>query len=379
MQPSKGNILIVDDTLANLQVLTQMLTERGYKIRPANSGNMALKSVQSTLPDLILLDIQMPEMDGYEVCEKFKADNKTSDIPVIFISALSDVFDKVKAFSVGGVDYVTKPFQAEEVLARVETHLRLHRLRQELIQSEKMASLGRLVAGFAHEINTPIGVAVTSASTLQVYAKKINKLLEQEEVDIDELVSALEMIDEGANLTLSNLERAADLVTSFKRTAVDQTSEQLRLFDVKEAIKDTINTLHNRFKKTAIEIHITCPKDFVIYSVPGAFEQILTNLLMNSLIHGFDEGKNAGVIPITVRREGKHLHLEYSDTGKGIAPENLEKIFEPFFTTHRGMGSGLGMYICYNIVTRQLHGSMTCDSTLGKGVQFLIDFPFERM
>jgi signal transduction histidine kinase len=378
--PSKGNILIVDDTLANLQVLTQMLTERGYKIRPANSGNIALKSVQSTLPDLILLDIQMPEMDGYEVCEKLKADNKTSDIPVIFISALSDVFDKVKAFSVGGVDYVTKPFQAEEVLARVETHLKLHRLRQELVQSEKMASLGRLVAGFAHEINTPIGVAVTSASTLQIYAKKINKLLGQEEVDIDELVSALEMIDEGVNLTLSNLERAADLVTSFKRTAVDQTSEELRPFEVKEAIKDTINTLHNRFKKTAIKIQVTCPKNFVIYNMPGAFEQILTNLLMNSLIHGFDEGKNAGVIHITVRREGKHLHLEYSDTGKGIAPENLEKIFEPFFTTHRGMGSsGLGMYICYNIVTTQLHGSMTCDSTPGKGVQFVIDFPFGQM
>jgi serine phosphatase RsbU (regulator of sigma subunit) len=137
MTSSKGNILLVDDTPANLQILTQMLTERGYKVRPSKSGKMALKSVQFTLPDLILLDIQMPEMDGYEVCEKLKADNKTHDIPVIFISALTDVFDKVKAFSVGGVDYVTKPFQTEEVLARVETHLKMHQLQQQLTKANQ--------------------------------------------------------------------------------------------------------------------------------------------------------------------------------------------------------------------------------------------------
>ena len=133
----KGNILLVDDTQANLQVLTQMLTERGYKVRPAKSGKMALRSVQSTLPDLILLDIQMPEMDGYDVCKKLKADDNTCNVPVIFISALSDVFDKVKAFSVGGVDYVTKPFQTEEVLARVETHLKIHQLQQQLTKANQ--------------------------------------------------------------------------------------------------------------------------------------------------------------------------------------------------------------------------------------------------
>jgi len=191
---SKGNILIVDDMPANLQILNQILTEQGYKVRPTVSGKMALKSVQSVMPDLILLDIQMPEMNGYEVCEKLKADNKIAEIPVIFISALSDVFDKVKAFSVGGVDYITKPFQAEEVLARVKTHLKLSQLQQqlvvqnaelqntleylkvtqkELIQSEKMAALGQLVAGVAHEINTPLG-AINSA------VGSINRFLDQD-------------------------------------------------------------------------------------------------------------------------------------------------------------------------------------------------------
>jgi two-component system NtrC family sensor kinase len=192
-QNSKGTILIVDDTLANLQLLTQMLTEQGYKIRPAVSGKLAFSFMQSMLPDLILLDIQMPEMDGYEVCEKLKADDKTREIPVIFISALTEVFDKVKAFSVGGVDYITKPFQAEEVLARVKTHLKLNQLQQqlstqnqelqqtlehlkatqqELIQAEKMAALGQLIAGVAHEINTPLGAINSAANSIKQALKQ---------------------------------------------------------------------------------------------------------------------------------------------------------------------------------------------------------------
>ncbi|MDM8557873.1 ATP-binding sensor histidine kinase [Candidatus Parabeggiatoa sp. HSG14] len=254
----------------------------------------------------------------------------------------------------------------------------LTQTRHELVQSEKMASLGRLVAGFAHELNTPIGVAVGSASTLQKKSKFINNLLEQEEVDEEELVSALDTIDQAADLTLSNLRRAAGLVKSFKRTAVDQTSEDVRKFEVKTTIEDVINTLHNKFKQTAIEIQLDCPDDLAVYSIPGVLEQILTNLLMNSLIHGFDEGKNAGSINTKVQFDGNNLCLEYSDNGKGISEENLEKIFEPFFTTHRAHGgSGLGMYICYNLVTSQLHGTMSCDSTLGKGVVFRIEFPIQ--
>jgi predicted ATPase/signal transduction histidine kinase len=255
----------------------------------------------------------------------------------------------------------------------------LTQTRQELVQSEKMASLGRLVAGFAHELNTPLGVAIGSASMLQEETKKINGLMEQEEVDVDELLSALDSIDKGSNLTLSNLERAANLVTSFKRTAVDQTSDEPRTFQVQQLLQDIITTLHSRFKKTAIDILIDCPKNLNVKSLPGSLEQILTNLLMNSLIHGFDEGQNAGSIKIKAQLDGDHLHLEYSDTGKGIAPENLEKIFEPFFTTHRAHGgSGLGMYICYNLVTTQLQGTITCESVLGEGVVFKIDYPREK-
>jgi signal transduction histidine kinase len=401
-------ILIIDDNPNNLGVIVDYLGEYGFDIVVAKNGELGLKRAKTIQPDLILLDILMPGIDGFETCRRLKADEKTADIPVIFMTALDSPEDKLKGFEVGGVDYVTKPIQHEEVFARITTHLRIRDLtvhlnvkieeltqtrhelvqkveeltqtRQELVQVEKMASLGRLVAGFAHELNTPLGVAIGSASSLQRESKKINHLMEQEAVDVDELLASVASIDKGSSLTLSNLERAANLVTSFKRTAVDQTSDEVRTFHVDEVITDTINTLHNRFKKTDIEISVDCPKALKVKSLPGALEQVLTNFLMNSLIHGFNEGKNAGSINIKMQLNSEELHLEYSDNGKGIAPENLEKIFEPFFTTHRAHGgSGLGMYICYNLITTQLQGTINCESTLGKGVVFKIDYPIKAI
>lgn len=189
----KANILVVDDTPANLRLLVGMLTENGYKVRPVMNGERALTGAKAIPPDLILLDINMPKMNGYEVCEKLKENESMREIPVIFISALDDVLDKVKAFQVGGVDYVTKPFQVEEVLMRVETHLAIRQLeknlitknhdlevtiqqlqntQEQLIQSEKMAALGQLVAGIAHEINTPLGAIRSSVENIADFLKE---------------------------------------------------------------------------------------------------------------------------------------------------------------------------------------------------------------
>lgn len=194
---SKGNILIVDDTPENLRLLVGVLNEKGYQTRPVPHGKLALSAAKLNPPDLILLDILMPEMDGYEVCIQLKADDKTKQIPVIFLTAVNEVLDKVKAFAVGGVDYITKPFQVEEVLARVETHLalvaahkslaakneelaaknieldstlqQLKNTQEELIQSAKMAALGQLIAGIAHEINNPLSAITSSVANIAAF------------------------------------------------------------------------------------------------------------------------------------------------------------------------------------------------------------------
>lgn len=219
---SQNNILVVDDTPANLRLLVNLLAENAYKVRAVPSGKLALAGIKQSMPDLILLDIMMPEMNGYEVCEQLKANPETQEIPVIFISAINDVLDKVKAFAVGGVDYITKPFQVEEVLARVKTHLENRFLQQslqdknkqlgralaelqaaqnQLILSEKMAALGQLVANIAHEINTPLGAirasSDNSAKALEEFLEVLPKLFE--ELSGDRQKYFLALIDKSIN------------------------------------------------------------------------------------------------------------------------------------------------------------------------------------
>ncbi len=186
-ESAKNRIYVVDDTEASLELLTDILSDEGYEVAAFTDGNVAVRSARSAPPDLVLLDIMMPDSTGYQICEKLKDDETTKDAPVIFVSAKNDILDKVKAFSLGGVDYISKPFQVDEVLARVRTHLKLRNLQQnlekkneelsktledlraaqdQLVRQEKMAALGQLVAGIAHEINTPLGAIRASADNI---------------------------------------------------------------------------------------------------------------------------------------------------------------------------------------------------------------------
>jgi len=254
----KGNILVVDDTPANLRLLVGLLSQKGYKVRAVPSGKLALSGIHASPPDLVLLDIMMPEMDGYEVCEALKADEQTRKIPVIFISALDQVFDKLKAFRIGGVDYITKPFQAEEVLARVETHLencllqrRLHARNQDLIQtieqlqatqnqliqSEKMASLGKLVAGIAHEINTPLGAIQASASNS-------SKALEESLGELPQLFERLSDVQQTDFFALvaRSLDSTISLSSEEMRSRKRELARQLQQQEIEEA-RDIADTL----------------------------------------------------------------------------------------------------------------------------------------
>jgi len=247
--------------------------------------------------------------------------------------------------------------------------------RGELVQSEKMASLGRMVAGFAHEINTPVGVAVGAISQHDETLARINALLSQDEVDEDLLRDELEHLRHGGALALSNLRRAATLVQSFKRTSVDQSSEQPGRFDMRELIEDVCFTLQHTLKRLPITVHIDCADHLGIYGVPGLLEQLLTNLIMNAVQHAFDNGKRAGNIHISAMLEQDQVLMRFADDGVGMSAEQLARIFEPFYTTRRASGgSGLGLYICYNIVSVQLHGTLACDSQPNAGSTFTIRF-----
>jgi signal transduction histidine kinase len=394
----KANILVVDDTVANLRLLVGILTERGYKVRPASNGSLALSSARTESPDLILLDILMPNMDGYEVCKHLKSDELTHEIPVIFISAINEVVDKVKAFTVGGVDYITKPFQVEEVLARVETHLALRNLQRnlqgkneelaitleqlqttqsQLIESEKMAALGNLVAGIAHEINTPLGISLTAASVLNEDTTDFFNTYKSGKMKRTELETFLDTAVESSSMILANLKRAADLIQSFKQVAVDQSSEAKRCFKVKEYLEEIMLSLNAKLKRTNHTVKIEGDETLTLDTYPGALSQIVTNLVMNSLIHAYDEDASGQII-LEFKREGAWVIFQYADDGKGIAPENLSKIFEPFFTTNRSQGgTGLGLHIVYNLVSKQLKGTIQCESQLGVGTQFIIKLPTE--
>lgn len=246
----------------------------------------------------------------------------------------------------------------------------------QLIEAEKMASLGRMVAGFAHEMNTPVGVAVGATSQLRELIAELRIMLSQQEVSEEQVLGCLDILDETSSLSLANLQRASGMVQSFKRTAVDQTSEAEREYDLAEVLEDVQKSLRNLFKRTAIEIRIDCAPGQRQFGQAGAVVQVLTNLMQNSLIHGFDEGKRAGIISVAARLRDGQVRIDYADNGVGMLADTLQRVFEPFYTTRRGKGgSGLGLYIAYNVVTEVLHGAIHCESTVGVGTRFTIEYP----
>jgi predicted ATPase/signal transduction histidine kinase/tRNA A-37 threonylcarbamoyl transferase component Bud32 len=266
---------------------------------------------------------------------------------------------------------------------KAELEVTLHQLRTtqaQLVESEKMAALGNLVAGVAHEINTPVGVGVTAASQLDKLTKDFANLYKENKMTRTDLEKYLNSAHQSSVLLLRNLTRAAELTKSFKQVAVDQSSEQQRTFALKEYLSEIITSLRPEFKNTAHQIEVNCPAEIRLSSYPGALSQIITNLVINSMRHGFQPG-TAGLITIeattlTVGESAQRLVLRYSDNGKGIAADIIDKIFQPFFTTNRQAGgTGLGLHIVYNLVTHKLKGTIRCDSVEGLGSTFTIDIP----
>ena len=256
-----------------------------------------------------------------------------------------------------------------------ETLGQLEQIQAQLVQSGKMAALGDLVAGVAHEINTPVGVGVTAASHLENKTREIVALYGEGRMKRGDLDRYLALCKEAANLIFSNLNRAAELIRSFKQVAVDQSGEGRRTFLVKEYLAEVCLSLRPVLKNTGHRLEISCPEELELNSYPGAFSQIVTNFITNSLTHAYDE-EEIGSLLIEIGLEGGNVLFRFTDDGKGMTEDQVSHAFDPFFTTNREKGgSGLGLHIVYNLVTQKLLGTITCTSKPGKGTSFVLLFP----
>ncbi|BAT52936.1 response regulator receiver sensor signal transduction histidine kinase [Nostoc sp. NIES-3756] len=414
---NSGFILIVDDNPTNLSVLAQILNQADLSIRIATDGESALELLAEDheLPALIILDVQMPGIDGFETCYRLKSNPITYDIPVIFMTAASDVTSKVKGLSLGAVDYITKPFESEEVLARVRIHLQIQQLTKkqqqwnqeleqklaehinvlqktqvQLVQQEKFAAMGQLIAGVAHEINNPITCIVNNIPPAYEYVKNLIAVIQLYQQyysqPVPEIQTALEELDiEFASDDLFKLlnsmklssERIQDISVSLRNFYRSDISTKIAV-NLHECLDSTLLILRHRLKalgdRPAIEVlkeYGELPK---IYCYPGLLNQVFMNLIANA-IDAVEEVQHPQ-IRIFTQVIGSQVLITIADNGVGMTEEMTHKLFQPLFTTKPfGKGTGLGLSIARQIIDEKHHGQLKVSSEYGKGSEFIIFLP----
>ncbi len=297
---------------------------------------------------------------------------------VLYTGIVHDITERKRAEQLQADYNLTLEKEVAERTDELSKAIRNLKMTQnQLVEAEKMASLGGLVAGIAHEINTPIGIGVTLASLLDNDTSALRDSFENNRMKRSELQKFIDKATQSSAMLMTNLNRAAELIQSFKQVAVDQTAEVKRSFAFKAYLNDALLSLRPKLKHKQHRIVIEGDDSLSLNSYPGVFSQIVTNLLMNSLAHAYGPDDN-GVFHFSFKKEGANLKFQYSDDGRGIPEENIAKIFDPFFTTRRGQGgSGLGLHIIYNLVTQKLGGTISCESEKGKGAKFIITVPLD--
>lgn len=353
------NILVVDDTPTNLKVLSAMLNEAGYQVRPAISGELAIKAAQSRPPDLILMDIMMPDMDGYEVCTALKNIPEIKDIPIIFISALDETMDKVKAFQVGGVDYITKPFQIEEVLARIENHLMLYRQRKEIEGLNALKDL--LIRTVSHDLKNPISNIMGYAELLLVEREAMSDQTQREQLLQQVYQSAEHMYTLVTNLLdLTRIEDTAALFFS-----------PVLLADVLETQLEQCQLLAS---EKGITVEVDGKMEGFIWADQSWIGEVFANLLMNAIKYT----AVGGHVYIRSNYTDDVVTVHVEDNGRGIAKAHLPHLFEKFYRIEQeeeeNVGTGLGLSIAQAIAERH-NGKITVQSEVGKGSVFSVHLP----
>ncbi|MBW4605409.1 MAG: hybrid sensor histidine kinase/response regulator [Calothrix sp. FI2-JRJ7] len=428
-----NTILIVDDNPANLSVLSDALDQEGFEIWVAKSGKVALERVKYALPDLILLDIMMPEIDGYETCRQLKANPQTQNIPIIFMTALSDTANKVEGFQIGAVDYITKPFQQEEVISRVRLHLKLHELAEnlkqkntlleenfaelslayknleqmqiKLIQSEQSSSVGQMISGIAHEINNPVNFIYGNLAHASEYTENILNLLriyqeeypiptpriqaELEAIDIDFLQHDLLKLINSMNIGAKRIHEIIKSTRIF--SCIDE--KVMKPSDIHEGIDSTLTVLNYRLKSKLEYPSIEVIKNYgqlpLVECYLGQINQVFMNILNNAIdaLNYYNQQRSLEEIiqePSQIKIcttviDDNWIAIQFADNGSGMSEEVQAKIFEPFFTTKSaGKETGLGLSISYQIVVEKHNGNIYCKSTPGKGTEFTIKIPVQH-
>ncbi|MEW6381512.1 MAG: response regulator [bacterium] len=383
---TSSRILIVDDVPQNIQVLANILKEAGYQMGFAKDAKTALAHTDSTQFDLILLDIMMPEIDGYDVCARLKEDRRKKDIPVIFITAKGETADKTRGFELGAVDYITKPFDVQEVLARVKTHLTIRsyatRLEQmveertrQLVHADRLATLGTFSAAIVHEINNPLSHVLGNAKLLQLLWNSLKPLVEGhagKNTEGERIREDMRSMDGALTSLLDGCYRISRLTNSL-RTYSRQSNAQKENYPLIDIINDALHVVMHKLKFLGITVDATVPRDLAIYGDQQKISQIFINLIDNAC--DAMEENAGGKITIQASAVDNQIDIRITDNGPGIPGKIADMIFNPFFTTKsKDKGTGLGLFIVKNIV-EEYQGTITVSSGNGKGTEFHITLP----
>lgn len=368
-----ATILVVDDHTDNITLLVDVLSIHGYSLRSASNGHDALKIARSELIDLILLDVNMPGMDGYTVCETLKADDDLESIPVIFVSVLDDPTVKMKGFSVGGVDYIQKPFQPEELFARVATHLELRRKQREVevLQQQEIDYLkqvsqlkDQMVKMVSHDIKNPLSIIMSAVSVLQVSSADY----------FQQTPRAAEYVD----LIRQGAEKIQALVRDILDTSHGETIPLIHRESVSLTgyLKHCVDEQQFTAQSNQIDLQFTPPdSDITVQLSAERFSQVIQNLLTNAIKYTPRGGK----VELSTEIKSSEVLIRVRDTGIGIPAEDLPHLFDKFYRVQRTehlqrSGSGLGLAIVKTLV-EQHGGQVWVESQLGHGSRFTVSLP----